>query len=96
MNQVNAFTGIGGTNVPAGTAAIVFNDNGAFSSGSTTTGNGTIAGNTKRARVFLMLHELAHSMGAAGFMSDRGNDTAGKLNNDLIFKNCQGMLEWGK
>jgi RHS repeat-associated protein len=93
---VNAFNATGGTNVPVGAAAIVVNDNGAFFSSSQSTANGTIRGGTFQAQVFIMLHELGHSLDAKGFQPDRGNDAAGRANNDLVLQNCKRMLNWAK
>jgi hypothetical protein len=43
-----------------------------------------------------MLHELGHSLDAKGFQPDRGNDAAGRANNDLVLQNCKRMLNWAK
>ena len=94
--RVNAFTGITATNVRDGEAIIVVNDNGAFFSSRQSTANGKIRGGTFQARVFIMLHELAHSLEIKGFEKDFGNDAVGKANNKLVLKHCEKMLKWAK
>jgi hypothetical protein len=44
----------------------------------------------------ILLHELAHLLGAAGFQDDYGNTLAGNQNNALVKQNCQGTLNAAK
>jgi RHS repeat-associated protein len=67
---VAAFTGTGNTNVPEGYAALVVNEQSAFFRGGLRVGNRTIEGGTDLARVFILLHELAHGLELNDFESD--------------------------
>jgi RHS repeat-associated protein len=84
---VNAMTGVGANQV-----GIALNQQGAFFSSSVTTNNGRISGNTDRARVFILIHELAHFNQVPGFLSDRGNPGAGTSNNSTINEHCRRTL----
>jgi len=89
---IAAFTGSAGTTMPAGTAAMVVNDSGAFFSSNFTVDQGQLTGGTARAQVFILLHELGHALGAIGFQPDFGSPSAGKSNDSLINKNCSKTL----
>jgi RHS repeat-associated protein len=87
-SSIAAITGTGGTDVPAGTAAIIVNNNGAFFDGDYVVENGMYKGGTGQAQIAILLHELAHALGATGFQSDYNNPSAGKSNDMLINQNC--------
>jgi hypothetical protein len=98
----NAFSGSAGSNVPAGTL-ITVNTNGAFfdSGPSTAVGYGVpswITGGSDAAQALILLHELAHNLGAAGFEDDGAlpdgspNINAQTQNNQLVMKNCGGVV----
>ncbi len=92
---IAAFTGTGGTNVPAGYAAIIFNSGGVFfnstnASGQTLTVGPNLQGGSAAAQVFTILHELAHALNSSGFLSDCQNQAAGRTNDQLIQTNCAG------
>ena len=77
--------------------AIIINDNGAFFNSGVTTDNGLIAGNTAQAQIFILLHEYAHLLGAAGFKDDADSMDAGKKNNLLIQQKCATTIkDFGK
>jgi RHS repeat-associated protein len=73
-----------------GDATITINSNGAFfNSGQQIGGGGAqYQGGSIQAQVFILLHELAHEVGAAGFQADNGNNNAETSNNNLVQKNC--------
>jgi len=91
-SAIAAFTNIGGTDVPEGYAAMVFNSNSAFFNGGLSqvfkVNNGKITGGTAKAQTFIILHELAHALSASGFKNDLNNPQAGKENDNAIDKNC--------
>ena len=94
-----AFTNAGGTDLPAGYAAMVFNSGSAFFNstipGTQTTlsvDNGKLSGGTAQAQVFIILHELGHAMGAKDFRDDFNNGDSGKWNDKLIDSNCKRTL----
>jgi hypothetical protein len=91
-STISVFTGSGGTNLPLGTASIVVNDSGAFFSNQFTVDGGQLTGGTMRAQAFVLLHELAHALGAKGFKSDLDNPSNGKDNDKLIDDNCKKTL----
>jgi RHS repeat-associated protein len=95
-STIAAFTGIGGTDLPAGTAAIVVNNAGAFFNSGFTVDGGQYTGGTVQADVFIMLHELGHLLNANGFQSDYGNSKAGQSNDNLISTNCSATLQAAK
>jgi hypothetical protein len=49
-------------------------------------------GNTGQTRVFTLLHELGHLLGAKGFQDDLGKSKAGKQNDKLVHNNCKATL----
>src|SRR5215471_11997464 len=51
-----------------------------------------INASSDRARVFILILELAHLTGAAGFENDAGNQPAGNRNNDRVCDNCSATL----
>jgi RHS repeat-associated protein len=99
--KIAAFTGNNPnqTDLPAGYAVTV-NDAGAFFVGSYTengqafslSANG-YTGGTSQAQVAILLHELAHSIGASGFQSDFNNSDAGSANDRLVRQHCQRTLD---
>ena len=78
--------GVTGAAVPA--LAIVVNDGGAFFNGSGTTDNGKISGNSLKAQVFILIHELAHANSVPKFASDANSLAAGAANNQMIEDHC--------
>jgi len=97
---VSAFTGNhpNQTDLPPG-YAIMVNTMGAFIVGSYTKDNKSytlsangFAGGTSQAQVAILLHELAHFLGAAGFQSDFNNPAAATSNDRLIRQNCRRTL----
>lgn len=102
VNTVAAFAGQknadgSSAGVPE-TAAFTVNANGAFFNSTTPDGKrffvGTLGyvGNTLRGDATILIHELAHTLGAAGFQSDFGNDKAGAANDKLVDKNCGKLI----
>lgn len=94
-----AFTGSAGSDLDPGYAAMTFNTNGAFFTGTVagtdqtlSVDNGRIAGGTAGAQVFVILHELAHGLLANGFENDPNNPGAQRRNNDRIDSNCKKTL----
>jgi RHS repeat-associated protein len=96
-SAIAAFTGTGGTDIPAGYAAMVFNRSSAFFYGGLastfTINNGKIKGGTAKAQSFIILHELAHLVSARGFGADYGKPDVGKSNDNLIDTKCKKTLE---
>ena len=95
--------GISGTNLPQG-MLITVNSNGAFfnSGPSQFVGYGIpswINGGTNAAKSEILLHELAHDVGAAGFQSDgplpdgSPNVAAQTANNQLVMQNCGNVVD---
>jgi hypothetical protein len=69
-------------------ASITVNSNGAFFSSGYTVGPQGYTGGTLAAQAFILLHELGHEVGAAGFKPDFGDPSAGKANDALVDQNC--------
>jgi RHS repeat-associated protein len=72
-------------------STITVNSNGAFFNSAYTVGalgSTQYLGGTLQAQVFILLHELAHEVGAAGFLPDAGNQANQNSNNALVQKNC--------
>jgi RHS repeat-associated protein len=90
---IAAITGTGGTDVPAGTAAIIVNNLSAFFNSNYTVDNGMYTGGTGQAQVEILLHELGHALGATGFQNDYSNPGAGKSNDNLINQNCSKTIQ---
>ncbi len=99
----NAVDGISGTNLPQG-MLITVNSNGAFfnSGPSQFVGYGIpswINGGTNAAQSEILLHELAHDVGAPGFQSDgplpdgSPNVSAQTANNQLVMQNCGNVVD---
>jgi RHS repeat-associated protein len=90
--NVAAFTGTAGTDLPAGYAALVVNDNGGFFKSNDLGVSITVAGyggGSPQAQALIMLHELAHILNASGFkQNDFGNDNAITANNDMVKSRC--------
>jgi RHS repeat-associated protein len=102
VNTVAAFAGSvnadgSSAGVPAGTS-ITVNSNGAFfnatnGSGLTyTVGTQSYTGGTLQAQATILIHELAHVLGVAGFLSDAGNAANGALNDQAVNKNCGKLI----
>jgi RHS repeat-associated protein len=91
-STVAAFTHITGSDVPEGYAAMVVNDTGAFFKEGFTLANGTINGGTDLARVFILLHELAHGLDVEGFEHDFGDKAAGARNDAKVLEKCAKTL----
>ena len=94
-----AFVGIGCTDLRPGSAALVANRSGAFFNSGYTVGG--FEGNTMKARVHILLHELAHLMSAPGlahlmsapgFKADYRNPQASADNDELVRTHCTGAL----
>jgi hypothetical protein len=92
---VNAVFGNTGTNLGLN-AGITVNANGAYFSSSVTVGVGVtgITGGTAAAQVFILLHELAHATGAAGFLDNDSDPTRQAANNALVLQNCQKSIDF--
>jgi hypothetical protein len=75
-------------------ATITVNANGAFFNSAYTVGSGFVqyTGGSLQAQIFILVHELAHEVGAAGFMPDAGNQSATNSNNALVQKNCGSQI----
>ena len=98
-NNTAAFVGTTNTDgtpiagLPAD-ASITVNTNGAFFNSAYTVGSGFIqyTGGTLQAQIFILIHELAHEVGAAGFLPDAGNQANVNSNNALVQKNCGSQI----
>jgi RHS repeat-associated protein len=103
--SVSAFTGNNPsrTDLPPGYAMTV-NDVGGFFVGSypnssgqqVTISPGGYTGGTSQAQVFVLLHELAHFLGAADFQGDFNSRRAGSQNDRLVKDNCKKTLNAAK
>jgi hypothetical protein len=96
QNNVAAFAGQANADgssvgVPV-TSAITVNANGAFFSSGFVEGAKGYIGGTIQAQATILIHELAHVLGAAGFQNDAGNSTAGHQNDALVDKNCGKLI----
>jgi hypothetical protein len=71
-------------------SSITVNASGAFfdSAFSVGSGNTQYTGGTVQAQAFILLHELAHEVGAAGFLPDAGIPKNEASNNALVQRNC--------
>jgi hypothetical protein len=49
-------------------------------------------GGTLQAQATILIHELAHTIGAKGFQSDTGNAQAGADNDALVNQNCGKLI----
>jgi hypothetical protein len=96
-NRIAAFTyGYNPGQVPVGVPsyfAVTFNDYGAFFGAvDRSTGRelreGPYAGGTVRARVRILVHEVAHLLRVPGFRSDFSNDVFQKTNDLKVEQNC--------
>jgi hypothetical protein len=102
QNSVAAFAGqVNADGTPVGvpsTAALTVNANGAFFQANATAGSrfkvGTpgYIGGTLQAQATILIHELAHILGAAGFQPDAGNATAGSANDKLVNQDCGKLI----
>jgi len=86
------------TNVPAGYAAVVVNDQGAFFNKRAPGGGafrvgGRYGGGTPVAQAFVLLHEMGHGLlPKEEFRPDYGNPGAGRWNDRLVLENCEKTL----
>lgn len=55
--------------------------------------DGRLRGGSERAQIHILLHELGHGLGAAGFLHDHNDAVAGKANDKLIRENCKMTLD---
>jgi hypothetical protein len=46
------------------------------------------AGGSNQAQVAILIHEIAHFVGAPGFKSDFGDSSAGRSNDNLLRQKC--------
>lgn len=89
-----AFTGIRGSDLPEGYAAIMVNGVGAFFRPRFTLANGLIEGGTDRARAFILLHELAHGLlPPQNFENDFGDSAAQVRNDAKVLANCSKTIQ---
>ena len=95
-----AFTGVlnsDGTQVPGLPidASITVNSTGAFFNSADSVGSGGTwyTGGTLQAQAFILIHEIAHNVGATGFQPDNGNPAAEKSNNLLVQQNCGSAIK---
>jgi hypothetical protein len=97
-NTVNAVAGTNGTNLAAGSMLLTVNTNGAFfnSGPNSSVGYGVpswITGGTPAAQAQILLHELAHDIGAQGFIqNDSTNIQAQTANNEMVTQNCGAIV----
>ena len=99
----NAVAGITGTNLPPGMLITVSLNGAFFNSGpSSSVGFGIpkwITGGSGAAQAEILLHELAHDLGASGFLDDgplpngMPNISAQTTNNGLVMQNCGGVVD---
>jgi hypothetical protein len=75
------------TDIPDGYAMTV-NDMGLFFNSISGLTAGGYTGGTSKAQVFILLHELAHWVNAAGFQNDFQNSAATTANDNLVKQNC--------
>jgi hypothetical protein len=71
-------------------SSITVNTNSAFFNSAYSVGSGgtQYKGNTLQAQSFILLHELAHEVGAKGFLPDLGSSKNISSNNNLVQTNC--------
>jgi len=85
------------TGVPV-TAAFTVNDSGAFFNATNNQGNAFqvgarhYGGGTLQADASILVHELAHIIGAAGFLPDFNDQHAKNVNDKLVDTNCGGLI----
>jgi RHS repeat-associated protein len=95
INTVAAFAGSTINGQPVGvpvTAALTVNNNGAFFNSGFKVGAKGYQGGTLQAQATILIHELAHILGAAGFQADNGNPAAGRSNDNLVNQNCGKLI----
>jgi hypothetical protein len=98
---VNAVYGTTGTNLPTdGSALLTINLSGAFFNSNASAGTGVqgINGGSQQAKLFILLHELAHATGAAGFLSGDSSATPQGAqnqasNNALLQQKCGSFIK---
>jgi len=85
--------------IPAGEAVFIVNDVGGFYNATDnaghnfTVGHRSYAGNTLRAQLAALVHEVAHQITVSDFQSDFAIPKAGKSNDGLVDANCRGLIE---
>jgi hypothetical protein len=95
---VNAVASASGTNLAPGSMVITVNTNGAFFDSGPNSSVGFdvpswITGGTPAAQAEILLHELAHNVGAAGFnQNDYNNPVAEGENNVKVMQNCGNIV----
>lgn len=89
-SRLAAFVGIGGTDLEDGSAVLVINRAAAFFRPGTYVSG--LPGNTARVRLHILLHEMAHILGAKGFKSDYGSAQAVAANDKMIASKCAASL----
>lgn len=97
-NSIAAFTGgrqsdfepgdLNAAEAAVGNFAMLVNDDGAFFNSSFAVNNRRLSGGTSRARRFILLHELGHSLSAPGFENDFNDAAAARRNDDRINQHC--------
>ena len=96
---VTGLAGTTNTDMPSGSMNITVNLDGAYFSAGVTTGQGVnIMGGTDEAQAFILLHELAHNMraagSAAGFIQQDTGIAPQTANNRLILQECGSTLDF--
>jgi hypothetical protein len=81
------------TDLPAGYAMAVNNSGAFFSSAWTVAG---YSGGSSQVQAFILLHEFAHLLDAAGFVSDFGSQTDVNSNDKLVQQNCAKTIKAAK
>jgi hypothetical protein len=97
----NAVAGTNGTNMTPGSMQITINTNGAFFNASAGVGFGVpswILADSPAEQGLILLHELAHGLGAPNFIQNDGpingqpNVQAQTTNNQLVMQNCGSII----
>jgi len=83
------------SNMPPG-IIVGINDDGAFFKSISGYNVGGYTGGTSQAQAFIILHEMAHYLSAAGMVSDFGNSTAVAANDALVNQKCGRTLNAAK
>ena len=97
VNNASTGSGVGGFAIVFNLRGSTFERGAPRSSGDTFNRQITnINPGSQRAGLFTMIHELAHFLNVPGFRSDANSRSAGNLNNDDVWKNCQKTIGAGK
>jgi len=91
----NAVAGVAGTNLPDGSALLTVNLDGAYFNSGISVGSGVsgINGGSDQAKLFILLHELAHLTGAQGFQSNDSGAAIQSQNNNLLLQHCGNFIK---